>query len=481
MESEWYLKVADKEVGPLAPRQLKAMADKGQISPYDPVRLGSDGRWVPASSVRGLLPAGGTSAEQPPPGQLPVASQLEKPPAASGGRPDGETKPAAEARPATEAKPAAVPTASLPGTAQPGIPVAQAVAQPPVAAPAPPASGASSPGPFAIETGHDTLVARYAGRQHGPATGSRRRRKREAIIVGGVMVLMALAAVTTAVILSGKGATTASKGPKAADKASQDVEAEHEEIVIPGLDEYLGEAGPESPGSPPSESSAADPWTDASTSSAECGDVSVKITSAQIARRVSTGRASGGEAQGAKECLCLKLELRNQAKSGKREYRRWSVEGAGVTLVDDQDKRYSLGSFAHEGSRLDGESEGVRVALSPGGVTEDMLVFEKPAKRAGLLRLQLPARAFGEEGSLKFEIPISMIAVAEASQESGLGGASDLAAGGATGKGAVLKPGSAQAAQSADDGGPIPIPGVTDEPSSDGENGSRFADDPKLQ
>ncbi|HUT93762.1 MAG TPA: DUF4339 domain-containing protein [Thermoguttaceae bacterium] len=475
MESGWYLKVANKEVGPLAPRQLKAMADKGQISPYDPVRLGSDGRWVPASSVRGLLPAGGPSVEQPPPSRLPVAEQLERPPAASGGRPDGETKPAAEARLATGTKPAAAPTASLPGTAQPGIPVAQAVG----ATPAPPASAASLPGPFAIETGQDILMARYAGRQQGSATGSRRRRKKEAVIVGGIMVLMALAAVTAAVILSGKGATTASKAPKAADKASQDVEAEHEEVVIPGLDEYLGGTGPESPGSSPSESSAADAWTDASTSSVECGEVVVKIASAQIARPRLTSQASGKAARGTEDYLCLKLELWNKGKSDRREYRSWNVVGAGVTLVDDQDKRYSLESFVDQRSGLDGETEGGAV-LSPGGVAVDMLVFERPAKSAALLRLQLPARAFGEQGSLKFQIPISMIAVAHASQESGLGEASDSAAERAAGRRGAQKAGEAQATASAHDGGPIPIPGVTNEPSSDGESGSGFAADPKL-
>jgi len=480
MESEWYLKVGDKEVGPLAPQQLKAMADRGQISPYDPVRLGSGGRWVPASSVRGLLPAGGPSVE-PPPGRLPVAKELERPPVSSGGRPDGETKPAAEANPATERQPTAAPTASLPGTAQPGIPVAQAVVATPSPAPVPPASGASLPGPFAIETGEDNLVARYAGRHHGSATGSRGRRKKEAVIVGGVMVLMALAAVSAAVILSGKGATTASQGPKAADNASQDAEPEHEEVVIPGLDEYLGEAGPESPGRPPSESSAAEPWTDASTSSAECGDVSVKITSAQIARPRLTSRASGKAARGTEDYLCLKLELRSRSQAKEREYRSWSVEDAGVTLVDDRHKRYTIKSFAERGLEIDGQLEGGKAPLSAGQATEDMLVFARPAKGAAVLRLQLPARAFGEQGSLKFQIPVSMIAVAHASQESGLGEASDSGAGSAAGKRGSPKASEAQATESAHDGSPIPIPGVTDEPSSDGESGSGFADDPKLR
>jgi len=490
MESEWYLRVADKEVGPLAPRQLKAMADRGQISPYDPVRLGIDGHWVPASSVRGLLPAGGPSAKQPARGGLPVAEQLQKPPAASGGQPDAEPKPGAEPKPATEGKPAAARTTTLPGTAHSGVPVAQPVAPPVAATPMPQASGASSPGPFVVEAGQDTLVSRHAGRHHGSTAGSHRRRKQEAMIVAGVMVLMALSAVSAAVILLGKGATSTSKGPKPADNVSRDVEPEHEEVVIPGLDEYLGEVGLDSSGSPPSgnaasgrprsESSAAGPWTDASTSSAECGDVSVKITSAQIARPRLTSRASGKAARGTEDYLCLKLELRNRSEAREREYRRWSVEDAGVTLVDDRDEPYTIKSFARQGLEIDGQLAGGKASLSPGQATEDMLVFERPAKSAAVLRLQLPASAFGEEGSLKFEIPISMIAAADASQESGPGGASDLAAEGATGRRAVPEPGSAQATQPVYDGGPIPIPGVTGEPSRGAADDASFADDPKL-
>jgi len=474
MESEWYLKVADKEVGPLTPRQLKSMADRDQISPYDPVRLGIDGHWVPASSVRGLLP-----------------------PAASGGKPDAEPKPGTEPKPATGGKPADAPTATLPGTALPGIPMAQPVARPvapPVARPVaamltPQASDASSPGLFAVEAGEDTLVSRYAGRHHGWTAGSHKRRKQEALIVAGVMVLMALSAVSAAVMLLGKGATSTSRGPKPADNVSRDVEPEHEEVVIPGLAEYLGEVGldgADSPfgsaasGRPRSESSAAGSWTDASTSSAECGDVSVKITSAEIDRPRLTSRSSGMAARATKDYLCVKLELGSRNQDKELEYRSWSVEGAGVTLVDDRGTRYPMKSFAPRGLEIDGQIEGGKVSLLPGQVTQEMLVFERPATGAARLRLQLPASAWGDEGSLKFEIPISMIAVADAPQESGLGGASDLAAEGTAEGRAAPEPGTAQATQPVYDRGPIPIPGVTGEPSREAADDASSGDEPKL-
>jgi hypothetical protein len=57
MAVDWYLRIADKEVGPLSAQQLRTMAGKGQIGPEDFVRPGDEGGWVPANRVKGLLAA----------------------------------------------------------------------------------------------------------------------------------------------------------------------------------------------------------------------------------------------------------------------------------------------------------------------------------------------------------------------------------------------------------------------------------------
>ena len=57
---QWFYKVADREIGPLAAPQLKAMAQRGNLRPEDLVRLGTDGRWVPAERVQGLFPQPGS-------------------------------------------------------------------------------------------------------------------------------------------------------------------------------------------------------------------------------------------------------------------------------------------------------------------------------------------------------------------------------------------------------------------------------------
>lgn len=78
MATDWYLKLADRELGPFTAAQLKSMAERGQIAPFDPVRRGEQGGWIAAGCVKGLLngaqPTGDDSsdglqcpADDPPP------------------------------------------------------------------------------------------------------------------------------------------------------------------------------------------------------------------------------------------------------------------------------------------------------------------------------------------------------------------------------------------------------------------------------
>lgn len=68
MATDWYLKLADRELGPFTADQLKAMAQRGQIAPFDPVRRGEQGGWIAAGCVKGLLngaqPAGESSSDE---------------------------------------------------------------------------------------------------------------------------------------------------------------------------------------------------------------------------------------------------------------------------------------------------------------------------------------------------------------------------------------------------------------------------------
>jgi len=422
------------------------MAERGQISPFDPIRRGSEGRWVPASSVKGLLPPGETPSEKPRAARIPVARKLEEPPSA----------------------------------------------------------GPASAGGFHIDVGADTPIAKAA---------PKRRRKKEAVFVAVALLVVALGTLAAFVMLSDRDAATASKSRDEAEaKGSPEGEAKREEVVIPGLDEYLGEADPKGLENADSETPSESNWTDASKSSVECGNVTVKITSAQIGRPRLIRRSSGTAAHPRHEYLSLRLELYNNDKTKKLDYASWSIRDEGVTLVDNHKNEYSIKSFANLGLEIDGQVEGGRGSLYPEEVTKDVLVFEKPAKSATFLRLGLPASAFGEEGRLKFEIPISMVAVAaepeQDEEEVEPGEPPDLAdraaqreaegppgtegsatAGDAAGSGpqqAAMKrhdheAGRDQPAGQADHGGPIPIPGVTGEESGEEGGDFSFSDDPKLR
>jgi hypothetical protein len=64
-DAPWYYKVAgdeigqvassELEIGPLAPSELKELADRGVLRPGSLIRRGTDGRWRPARRVKGLF------------------------------------------------------------------------------------------------------------------------------------------------------------------------------------------------------------------------------------------------------------------------------------------------------------------------------------------------------------------------------------------------------------------------------------------
>ena len=501
MEVEWYLKVADKEVGPLSARQLKAMADRGQITPGDPIRRGSEGRWDPAGRVKGLLPTGASSAGGAPAQPAPeVSRKAETPPVQP------------QARPVSQQRPGVVPTAQPAGAAPGQIPRAQPVQ----AVRDTPGSAGRAAGGIQIDAGDDTLVSRYAGRRSAtPAQPEKKHRRNHLIVVALAVTLVALIALAAALVLSRAGTGDRDEKPRAEasevkieEEAAVESEEENEEAVMQGLADYLGELSAETSSKAGPEPPTAQGWTDASTSSAECGDVTVKIAAAQLGRPRLIRRSTDRGARPKNDYLSLKLDLFNKSKTKKLDYTSWNVGRTGVRLVDEHGNEYAIKSFAGQGLEIDGQVEGGKGSLYPEEVTRDVLVFEKPAKRAERLRLELPAAAFGENDTLKFEIPVSMIAVAEEPGEDlGAGEGSELAgrgapqgevspgrevpaisraiaemdaeAGAAEGSDQRVAPGEAAEGETAD--APIAIPGVSGEADEDEEEGESFADDPKLQ
>jgi hypothetical protein len=65
MSKQWYFQVMGAELGPVTSAELKEKVKRGQIQPETLVRLGNDGKWQPASRVKGLLDDPATPAPTP--------------------------------------------------------------------------------------------------------------------------------------------------------------------------------------------------------------------------------------------------------------------------------------------------------------------------------------------------------------------------------------------------------------------------------
>lgn len=435
MVAEWYLKVAGKELGPLTAQQLKRMAGKGQLSPDDPVRQGSDGPWVSAARVKGLLPGAGSPAAQSNSNGMPVAKPLEEPPRKPKTRSRAGAKPAAT----PVAKPLAEPVAS-PAPTPP-------VAAPPRAAPtAVPPTAAPPANQFSIDTGAPSPAAVASGRGGPGAANPRKKRKTHTVVVVGLAVLLVgLGVAGAAMILSKTGIDEPAQDPDAvasqpATETGPANEAEPEEFdALGGLEEGLAEliGEPKTPGPKPErpvEAAADTPadttpdeseWSDASTASVTRGDVTVKITAAETGRPRLVRAGSGLKARPKEDYLSIKLQLLSENATKKLDYTSWSVRipaAPPVRLVDNFGNEYALKSFTSHGMEVEGQVSGGKGSIYPGKPTDDVLVFEPPIEKARFLRLELPAAAFGEQGTLRFEIPMTMVvAMAEAGEASEAG------------------------------------------------------------
>jgi len=79
MADEWFVQRDGQNFGPFSSAQLKQMTTTGRLLPVDLVTKGEDGRWVPASQIKGLFATSPAPASQLPPMPPPLpatASQL---------------------------------------------------------------------------------------------------------------------------------------------------------------------------------------------------------------------------------------------------------------------------------------------------------------------------------------------------------------------------------------------------------------------
>lgn len=55
MSSTWFVRINNKDAGPLTSGDLRTLARQGKLKPSDLIRMGADGQWTLASKVQGLV------------------------------------------------------------------------------------------------------------------------------------------------------------------------------------------------------------------------------------------------------------------------------------------------------------------------------------------------------------------------------------------------------------------------------------------
>jgi hypothetical protein len=156
-----------------------------------------------------------------------------------------------------------------------------------------------------------------------------------------------------------------------------------------------------------------DKWIDASQSPVQQGDVVVRITSAAVdfVNLDDFGRPSKSK----NKMLLIHLTIENKSATKKVEYRGWGdtsdfLDHHAAKLKDNFGNVHHRTRWAF-GLKVNGQVG--RESIYPKKTTDDMLVFDVPVEAAEFLRLELPASAFGGFGTLRVQIPKSMIKIAD--------------------------------------------------------------------
>lgn len=167
------------------------------------------------------------------------------------------------------------------------------------------------------------------------------------------------------------------------------------------------------PGTPPAawKTVEATEFVDASQGAVKVNDVRVRVASAVLGRVKIKNRAANDPLT---KPLRLQIFLRvtsANATSAMR-YEGWSdaMPGSGKPepkLTDNLGRTYRRTAF---GAGLELTDAARPTTLTPGKLVKDMLVFDaQPLDGVQYLRLELPADALGGTGTLKLQIPRSMI------------------------------------------------------------------------
>ncbi len=137
------------------------------------------------------------------------------------------------------------------------------------------------------------------------------------------------------------------------------------------------------------------------------GDVNIKIISAEL--DFVTGKTIK-EFKSKEKLLKITVEVSNFNPNRKVEFEGWGKHSFSfannASLKDNFKNSYKIVDFGL-GSRIDGQVKGG--SIYPEKPLTDLLIFEAPLGNMEYLVLELPNKNFGEKGTTKFKIPLSML------------------------------------------------------------------------
>ena len=378
MAAQWFCQISDSRetIGPLSPQQLRLLVEQGKLLPDHLVRQG-ESAWVPASRIKGLF-AGGTPLDAPPASKPAEAAVPAQPP--------GELAPPI-------AVPAAVQTSQSDADR-----LEMEGPKPPLAA------------DFSVIV-HDEQPGKT--RSSAAPAGLRRKPGGDPKLVARLLLLLVASGLgVVAVLFWPRSPADQPIGSSPAKRIAKTPEVPETIAPLESLEELADDVALTSAEekSEIAKEKSEIQWTDATAESIRRGDLSVKILSAQIGRP-RLARSGGRFARPTEAVLTVRLQLRNESQTRKLEYAGWGTGqfAAGVKLTDDLGNAYSQKSW--KGATPDGQL--AQESLYPGKAVEDILVFQKPVEKAGILQLRLPASAFGQKQTLDFAVPMSMVTVEE--------------------------------------------------------------------
>jgi hypothetical protein len=152
-------------------------------------------------------------------------------------------------------------------------------------------------------------------------------------------------------------------------------------------------------------------WVDASAAALQQGQVQVQITAAYLGR---VELQTGTKASWTKDDY-LTVHLHAQKSSSWRDLARpWEVPGL-RGVAEAPTLTAAAGGAVYARVQLPGMPEGGqerRVANYPVRIKEEVLYFEAPPQEVDLLRLEVPAAAWGGKGTFRFALPRAMIETA---------------------------------------------------------------------